>query len=54
MFEEFNVLVQKIMNENLGLGQMQFPGQSSYILVKKQKKSASKKKRSKQNCSCKH
>lgn len=39
----FNNLYNELMNENLGLGPMQFTGQGSNVLIKKQKKSAPKK-----------
>lgn len=47
MKNSFNDLVQYYLSENVGLGPMQFTGQGSIMFIKKQKKNASVKKRSK-------
>ena len=47
----FNELVQYYLGENIGLGPMQFTGQGSIMFIKKQKKNASTKKRSKKDLS---
>ncbi len=46
MNDRFNELYTRLMKENLGLGPMQFTGQGVDVIIRKQKKSAPKKKRS--------